>query len=171
LVSGPHFLGYLTEAGLEPPKVEDCGAIATGDIGELDGDGFLTVTGRIRNVIITSHGRNVSPEWIESELTAYPQVLRAFVYGDGDPQPSAALVVDAAARDVEAIVRETNRNLPDYARLAGCVVFSDGALFDEWLDLRTGAADRVAASESFAACFTNLLENPEADRWAFTVNS
>ena len=63
-VSGSTMLGYLGE----PPRAA-ASEIATGDLGEFDDGGFLRLHGRAGNVFITSYGRNVSPEWIESELS------------------------------------------------------------------------------------------------------
>lgn len=95
--------------------------LATGDLGRLDDEGFLHVEGRRKNVVITSFGRNVSPEWPESELLSGAAVAQAAVFGDARPQLCAVLVAshgevaDATlARQVDA----ANARLPDYARIA-----------------------------------------------------
>lgn len=111
VVRNPIGLGYLGE-----PR---CGALRTGDLGAIDAAGFVTVTGRLRNVLITSYGRNLSPEWVEAALLAQPAVGQAVVLGDGWPRPGALVTApdvvddDALARAVAA----ANESLPDYARL------------------------------------------------------
>ncbi|MCW9057456.1 MAG: AMP-binding protein [Gammaproteobacteria bacterium] len=113
-IIGNTHLGYLGEP-------ETAGAdLATGDLGYLDRDGYLHVDGRRKNLLITGFGRNLSPEWLESELQQALQIPQVLVFGDGEPHPSALLVVpDLRPADaIHAAVRELNRRLPDYARLA-----------------------------------------------------
>jgi long-subunit acyl-CoA synthetase (AMP-forming) len=95
--------------------------VATGDLGRIDGDGFLYIEGRRKNVLITSYGRNVSPEWPEAELLAGGAIAQAAVFGEARPS-LCALVVPAApgVEDgaIDAQVQAANRRLPDYARIA-----------------------------------------------------
>jgi long-subunit acyl-CoA synthetase (AMP-forming) len=98
--------------------------VATGDLGRLDEEGFLYVEGRRRNVVITSFGRNVSPEWPEAELVCGRAIAQAAVFGEARPALCAVLVPTdnglpnaALARDVYA----ANARLPDYARVRGWV--------------------------------------------------
>ncbi len=67
----------------------------TGDIGELDSDGFLTVTGRKKELIITAGGKNVAPALLEDPLRAHPLVGQAVVIGDSKPFISALVSLDA----------------------------------------------------------------------------
>lgn len=93
---------------------------ATGDLGHLDAEGYLYVTGRKKNLLITSFGRNVSPEWPESLLLEWPEVTQAVVFGDGQAKISALLyAADAQTRDaaLQACVNAVNQQLPDYARI------------------------------------------------------
>ena len=98
--------------------------VATGDLGRLDQDGFLHLEGRRGNVLITSFGRNVSPEWPEAELVAGRAIAQAAVFGEGRPGLCAVLVpTDAAASD-GALAQEVyavNARLPDYARVRAWV--------------------------------------------------
>lgn len=115
LVEGERFLGYLGD-GAPPP-----GPLATGDLGSIDPDGFVGITGRRRNIYITSFGRNVSPEWPEAELAAEPVIAQAAVFGEAEPQARAVLVPMAGGVDdaaLAAAVRRANGRLPDYARIA-----------------------------------------------------
>ena len=91
----------------------------TGDVGHRDADGFLHVTGRKRNVLINAFGRNVSPEWVESELGAGSAIAQALVFGEARPWLGAVVVPAAGASDtaVAAAITAANARLPDYARV------------------------------------------------------
>jgi long-subunit acyl-CoA synthetase (AMP-forming) len=94
--------------------------LATGDLGRLDERGFLHIEGRRKHVLITSYGRNVSPEWPEAELAAGGAIAQAAVFGEARPKLCALVVPAGPAVDddaIEAQVRAANRRLPDYARI------------------------------------------------------
>ena len=114
LVAGSTLLGYLGDepfAGQWWP---------TGDIGEFDADGYLSLRGRKKHQFVTSFGRNVNPEWVEAELTQGGVLMQAFVYGESLPSNVALLwpldpnCADAA---IDAAVQKANAGLPDYARI------------------------------------------------------
>jgi long-subunit acyl-CoA synthetase (AMP-forming) len=112
-VAGPAVCGYVGDAA-QPLE------IATGDIGRLDGEGFLHVEGRSKNVFITSFGRNVSPEWVEAELAAMGPIRQAAVFGEARPWNTAVVVAaDEALADesLQRAIDAANRRLPDYARV------------------------------------------------------
>ena len=108
-ISNTGFLGYIGE---EAPSI-----IRTGDLGEIDQDGFLCITGRKKNILITSYGRNVSPEWVEAELLAQPEIAQAVVYGDAQPHLSAYIVPTSPHADIPAALTRVNGHLPDYAQV------------------------------------------------------
>lgn len=115
-VSGALMLGYL---GAPQACPDDWWP--TGDLGHIDGEGFLHIDGRQRNVLITSFGRNVSPEWVEAELQAAPQIAQAVVHGDGEPRLSAVLwpaAADPSDGELAQAVATANARLPDYAQIA-----------------------------------------------------
>jgi long-subunit acyl-CoA synthetase (AMP-forming) len=91
----------------------------TGDVGTIDDDGYVFVRGRKKNVLITAFGRNVSPEWVEAELTAQRPIAHAVVQGDGKPSLEGVLWARDAIGDDELAraVAAANAALPDYARL------------------------------------------------------
>ena len=115
-VAGSLMLGYLGADWAAAPAW-----LATGDLGRIDADGFLHIEGRRRNVLITSFGRNVSPEWVESELQASPAIAHAVVLGDGRPALGAVLWptrAQAGDDELAQAVARANERLPDYARVA-----------------------------------------------------
>lgn len=106
------FLGYLNGAGADAE-------FATGDLGEFDASGHLRLSGRSKNLLITSFGRNVAPEWVEAALLAEPAIGQAVVAGDARPW-LAAILVPASGTDgaaLKAAVARVNRGLPAYARI------------------------------------------------------
>ena len=120
LVSGNLFAGYLGEAA---PQLEN-GWWRTGDIGYLDRDGFLHLSGRRRNLFITTYGRNVSPEWVERELILEKTIIQAAVFGESKPWNTAVIVPmpGATAEDLAASIARANSGLPDYARVTRWVL-------------------------------------------------
>ena len=112
-VAGSLFAGYLGDAHAVPDWWP------TGDLGRLDDQGFLHLSGRRSNVLITSFGRNVSPEWVETALAGQAAVAQAVVFGDGQPGLSAVLWPQGGAGDasLQAAVDAANAGLPDYARV------------------------------------------------------
>jgi long-subunit acyl-CoA synthetase (AMP-forming) len=119
LVRGALFDGYLGGARIAPDDF-----FPTGDIGRLDADGYLHLTGRKKNIFITAYGRNVSPEWVEAELTGAPAIAQAAVFGEAQAANVAVIVPmpGATSREVAHAVEAVNRQLPDYARVAHVVL-------------------------------------------------
>jgi long-subunit acyl-CoA synthetase (AMP-forming) len=96
-------------------------------VGHTDKDGFLQVTGRKGNLIITSFGRNVSPEWVESELLAEPIIRHALVFGEGRSELRALIAPVFAGIDrdqVAASIARANARLPAYARIGAFEVLA-----------------------------------------------
>ncbi|NUR63524.1 MAG: AMP-binding protein [Catenulispora sp.] len=94
-VRGPILLsGYLQPDGTVASPLDADGWLATGDVGTLDADGFLTITDRKKELIITSGGKNIAPTLIESHLTTHPAVGFAVAIGDRRPYVTALIVLD-----------------------------------------------------------------------------
>lgn len=110
MLDGPMYLGTVRSA-VEP------GPLATGDLGRIDAEGRLFIEGRKSSLIVTSFGRNVSPEWVEEALLAQPGVAQALVYGDGLAAPRALLVAGSPDADLGAAVAAANATLPTYAQV------------------------------------------------------
>jgi long-subunit acyl-CoA synthetase (AMP-forming) len=112
LVSGATMLGYIGESTM--PEFWP-----TGDIGYLDDEGFLHLSGRKKNIFITSFGRNVSPEWVERELTLHPAIAQAAVFGEARPYNVALIVPRGNVPEavINQAIAEANLVLPDYAQV------------------------------------------------------
>lgn len=119
LVSGANFLGYTSDS---PSLANEFWP--TGDIGHLDEQGYLHLTGRKKNIFITSFGRNVSPEWVERELTLHPAIAQAALFGEARPW-NVAIIVPRNAEAVsfiEKAISDTNQLLPDYAQIKHWII-------------------------------------------------
>lgn len=111
LIDGPVYLGTIGSP--RPP-----GTLHTGDIGRIGNDGRLTIAGRKSNLVVTAHGRNISPEWVEGLLLGQAAIAQAMVYGEGQPSLGALIVPASAGADVDGAVESANAQLPAYAHIA-----------------------------------------------------
>ncbi len=115
MVSGNAMLGYAGQ-----PNSWNQEMIATGDMGSVDSQGFLTISGRSKNLLISSFGRNINPEWVEAELVANTVIADAVVYGDAQPHCVALIYPrdpELADAEVQQTIDQVNSGLPDYARI------------------------------------------------------
>jgi long-chain acyl-CoA synthetase len=95
LVRGPLCTpGYLHQPGLTADLIDADGWLHTGDIGRMDGDGFLSVVDRKKELIITAGGENIAPAAIENLLVAHPLIGQALAYGDRRKYVVALLTLD-----------------------------------------------------------------------------
>lgn len=137
------FSGYLNNPGATE-AVLDRGWFATGDTGRLDDGGYLVITGRKKDIIVTSGGKSVSPLVLEEQLLQHPMVSQCLVVGDNRPYIAALITVDPEA-------------LEHWHRLKGKKSLPIGSLTEDE-DLReqiqravTRANTRVSRAESIRA--------------------
>jgi long-chain acyl-CoA synthetase len=124
LVRGPNlFAGYYKDEGATRAVVDDDGWLRTGDVGLIE-DGFLTITDRKKDIIVTAGGKNVSPQNIENELKASKYVSQALVIGDRRPFLTALITLDEAAqglsnpqRLIQEVVDEVNRDKASFEQV------------------------------------------------------
>ncbi len=136
VVNGPTLMdGYIGETPRQGPW-------HTGDLGRFDEDGFLWVSGRKDNVIVTAAGRNINPEWVEEQLTTDTRIKRCVVVEH--ERELVALVIphdSSLCRDAPAmhdLVKWAARELPEYAKPRRYLPMSDLEFRD--LDLLTATA-------------------------------
>jgi long-chain acyl-CoA synthetase len=115
LAKGPNIMKGYYKKEAETREVFEDGWFKTGDIGHIDGDGFLIITDRKKDIIVTSGGKNVAPQPIENLLKTIPYVSTAVVIGD-------------RKRFVAALIVPNFERLEEYARNSGIVFKDRGAL-------------------------------------------
>jgi long-chain acyl-CoA synthetase len=88
------FTGYWHNEAATGEAIDADGFFHTGDLGQLDDEGFLKITGRKKEILVTSGGKNVAPAVIEDRISAHPLVVQAMVVGDGRKYVAALITVD-----------------------------------------------------------------------------
>jgi len=155
LLRGPHvFSGYWHDPAADAEAFDADGWFRTGDLGSLDEDGFLSITGRKKEIIVTAGGKNVAPAVLEDRLRAHPIISQALVVGDARPYVAALLTLDA---DV----------LPGWLKARGMPVLDVAAaatdpgvraVLQEAVDAANAAVSRAEQVKRFAVLTEDFTE-------------
>jgi long-subunit acyl-CoA synthetase (AMP-forming) len=122
LMRGPHvFKGYYKSPEATRETLDADGWIHSGDVGELDADGFLRVTDRKKELIITSGGKNIAPQHLEGKLKQIAAVSQAVAVGDRRPYVVALLTLDPAR--VAEVAEKAGSPARSAEEAAACPVF------------------------------------------------
>ena len=123
LLKGPHvFLGYFKNPEKTAETITD-GWLRTGDVGVLDADGFLTITDRMKDIIITAGGKNITPSEIENQLKFSPFISDAVVIGDQRKFLSCLVMIDHET--VAQFAQEKNVPFTNFASLCRATEVQD----------------------------------------------
>lgn len=155
LVAGATLLGYAGESAAAPREWP------TGDLGHVDAEGYLHLAGRKRDVLVTAFGRNVAPDWVESELAQHPAIAQAAVFGEARPW-LAAVIVPRARGAVGAALDAVNAALPDYARVRAWVEADAPFTAANGLATANGRLRRDAIRARYGARLDRLYDDDEA---------
>lgn len=138
--------GYYRQDDATRALIDDDGWVHTGDIGEMDADGFLKVIDRKKELIITSSGKNIAPSNIENYLKESPIVGHAMAIGDGRPYVVAVMTLDG--------------------EIAPLVAQQAGLEFADLADLATKPQIQAMAQAAVDAANTRLSRPEQVKRWA-----
>jgi long-chain acyl-CoA synthetase len=161
LTRGPNnFLGYLNNPDATAEALSTDGWLATGDIGEIDSDGFLFITDRKKDIIITAGGENVTPSLIEMSLQTNPLIGTVVVIGDQrpyltalvsvDPDAAAGMSKDEIRASVQSAVDEANTSSARVRQLKKFVVLDEPLSIEHGELTPTMKVKRKVVQEHFA---------------------
>jgi long-chain acyl-CoA synthetase len=154
MVKSPaNMLGYYKEPEMTAACFEN-GFLKTGDEGRLDQDGYLTITGRIKDLFKTSKGKYVAPAPIEKKLLEHPIISQACVVGSGESHALALCMLNPEAGDdrdqlqlvLSSIRQQVNQDLEYHEQIAKLIIIRDewtiaNGFFTPTLKIRRGAID------------------------------
>ena len=115
VVAGNAFLGYINEVDSWSKA-----KVYTGDLGFFDDNNYLHITGRKKNLLISSFGRNINPEWVESELLSNGLLQQCVVFGDAKPYCVSLLYPrdsNMSNETIQSLIDSVNQQLPNYAQI------------------------------------------------------
>ena len=116
LVRGPNvFMGYLNQPEKTAETIDRDGWLHTGDVGIMDSDGYFRITDRMKDIIITAGGKNITPSELENELKFSPYVTDAVVVGDKRPYLTVIIMIDQ--ENVEKFAQDHDVPFSNYASL------------------------------------------------------
>ncbi|NOQ76667.1 MAG: AMP-binding protein [Methylococcaceae bacterium] len=154
VVSGNTFLGYVNE-----PNSWLNLQVFTGDLGFFDQDNYLHISGRKKNVLISSFGRNINPEWLESELLSNGLLQQCVVFGDAKPYCVALVYprdITCDNQTIETWIDRVNQSLPDYAQIKKWAYLKEPLSFTNGLMTSNGRPVRNAISHEYSALIEKL---------------
>ena len=116
LVRGPNvFMGYLNQPEKTAETIDADGWLHTGDVGVMDAEGYFRITDRMKDIIITAGGKNITPSELENELKFSPYVTDAVVIGDKLPYLTVIIMIDQ--ENVEKYAQDNDVPFSNYASL------------------------------------------------------
>jgi len=162
------FAGYYKDEEATREVLLDDGWLRSGDVGTIDQDGFISITDRKKDILVTAGGKNVSPQNLENALKLSPLVSQALVVGDRRPYVAALITVDPATSGgltpgqvhdrLEAIVEGVNGDLSRFEQIKRFTVLPRDFSADEGEVTPTLKLKRRVCAEHFAAEIESLYD-------------
>jgi long-chain acyl-CoA synthetase len=117
------FMGYLNQPEKTAETIDAKGWLHTGDVGSIDNEGFVKITDRMKDIIITSGGKNITPSEIENQLKFSPYISDAVVIGDKRPYLTCLVMIDQ--ENVEKFAQDHDIPFTNYASLCRAAEIQD----------------------------------------------
>ncbi len=117
------FMGYLNQPEKTAETVDAGGWLHTGDVGSIDNEGFVKITDRMKDIIITAAGKNITPSEIENQLKFSPYISDAVVIGDRRPYLTCLVMIDQ--ENVEKFAQDHDIPFTNYASLCRAAEIQD----------------------------------------------
>ena len=151
------FMGYLNQPEKTAETIDADGWLHTGDVGKVDADGYFTISDRMKDIIITAGGKNITPSELENELKFSPYITDAVVVGDKRPYLTAIVMIDQ--ENVEKFAQDHDVPFTNYASLARAPAVRD--LIQRELDKVNARFARVEQVKAFRLLETQLTAEDE----------
>lgn len=139
------------------------GWLHTGDIGEIDHDGYLKITDRKKDIIVNAGGDNISPAKIENLLCINPEIEQAFVYGDNKNYLVALVVLNKqnqlSRSEVQVIIDKVNKNLTAIEKIKNFSILQDGFTLENNMMTPTMKIKRHIISKKFAETLNSFYSS------------
>ncbi|WP_219462729.1 AMP-dependent synthetase/ligase [Nonomuraea rhizosphaerae] len=169
LAKGRHvFDGYWHNDQATSEAIDAEGWYHTGDVGELDADGYLRITGRKKEILVTAAGKNVAPGPLEDALRAHPLISQAMIVGDGRPFVAALITLDPEAMEqvrpadvraeVQAAVDAVNRTVSKAEQIKKFVVLEHDITEESGHLTPTLKVKRNVVMRDFAEVISGIYE-------------
>ncbi len=158
LIRGPNvFMGYLNQPEKTAETIDAEGWLHTGDVGSVDEEGFFRITDRMKDIIITAGGKNVTPSEIENELKFSPYITDAVVIGDQRPYLTVLIMIDQ--ENVEKYAQDHDVPFSNYASLTRAREVQE--LIQREIDKVNAKFARVEQIKTFRLIETQLTAEDE----------
>jgi long-chain acyl-CoA synthetase len=151
------FMGYLNQPEKTRETIDDQGWLHTGDVGTVDADGFFHITDRMKDIIITAGGKNITPSELENELKFSPYITDAVVIGDRKPYLTVIIMIDQ--ENVEKYAQDNDVPFSNYASLTRAPEVQD--LIQAEIDRINAKFARVEQIKKFFLLDTQLSAEDE----------
>jgi long-chain acyl-CoA synthetase len=155
--SGTVFAGYYKEDDATAEVLGNDGWLRSGDIAAIDDDGFVTITDRKKDILVTAGGKNIAPQNLENALKTSPLVSQALVVGDRRPYVAALITLEEnvdrvdAEPKIRAVVDEVNRDLSRYEQIKRFAILPRDFTAEEGEVTPTLKLKRSVCHQHFAA--------------------
>jgi long-chain acyl-CoA synthetase len=162
------FAGYYRDEAATREVLDDDGWLYTGDIGSIDDDGFLTITDRKKDIIVTAGGKNVAPQNLENDLKAAKAISQALVVGDRkpyiavlvtlDPETTSGMSDEEKHATVQEAVDAVNRDRSRYEQIKRFTILPRDFSMDEGEITPTLKLKRKVVMDHFARELDSLYD-------------